>query len=185
MARRRSAVLRDRSLDGVRSTAPVVGGEGPFNSGRGRPISLMPSQKTYLSPEEQWDRTVRFCKRHWWLKDERLRYLAVVVRAHRLALAGDVLVPGIPNGGAERWPVMGVTSKGYTVGDGQDGWGFYMRFARWRGGCWGIPQEQVPCGPVRMVQLPGELASRSPADPEVRDYVLGTLRAGPHAVAPG
>jgi hypothetical protein len=129
-------------------------------------------QKTYLNPAEQWDRSVAVVQaapRNLVYRKELGDGLFIgrVVASHRLFCAGDVVFVYISNGMAERQPVWAVSSKGYRIKN------FYMQYHRCR--------ELFDAGPLRSVELPGHLAGRKPDDPDVRQFVVGTLRAGDSA----
>lgn len=78
--------------------------------------------KTYLSPEDQWDRTSKLaiddyasidCLPYLGLGLD--WYLGQIVLPHHLFAPGDFVVIRNTNGFAERQPVWGVSSKGYVI----------------------------------------------------------------------
>ncbi len=119
----------------------------------------------------------------------------VVVRNTRLFLKGDVVVVYCSNGGAERFDVFGKSSRGYTVRR------LMMRGQAWKwakathwvperhdyryrdklgpGLAWyrgpQCEQKRFQAGPLKLVELPDDLAKLSLDDPAVRQYVVGSL----------
>lgn len=91
-------------------------------------------KKTYLSKEEQWDRTVKFVLKSGF-DDSRLEdphenewFLGQIVLPHRLFVPGDLVVIRLSNGMGQRQPVWAVSSKGRQVQ------GLYLNYASaWRG----------------------------------------------------
>jgi hypothetical protein len=96
-------------------------------------------------------------------------FLGQVVSHHRFFRAGDVVFVYFSNGMAERQPVWAVSSKGYCVRN------YYMQYSRYHG------RKHFDAGPLRFVELPGHLVGRKPDDPDVRQFVVGTLLAGDSA----
>jgi hypothetical protein len=168
-----SCKSRSRSIQGKREEGiaqlALAPGFGSINTVKPRRTMR---QKTYLNPAEQWDRSVAVVQaapRNLVYRKELGDGLFIgrVVASHRLFCAGDVVFVYISNGMAERQPVWAVSSKGYRIKN------FYMQYHRCR--------ELFDAGPLRFVELPGHLAGRKPDDPDVRQFVVGTLRAGDSA----
>jgi hypothetical protein len=132
--------------------------------------------KTYMKADVQWDRTaalVLTARRPEVYHRELGGYgfhLGRIVQDHRLFLRGDVVLIHISNGMAERQPVWGVSSKGFAVR------GFYLKYARYR------DAKRFDGGPLRLVELPDHLTGKLPDDPDVRQFVVGSLRAGDAAL---
>ena len=135
--------------------------------------------KIYLSPAEQWDRSVMVAQEVppglMFRKElgDRLR-LGRIVRPHRLFRPGDIVLVLISNGMGERQPVWAVSSKGYCVKN------YYMQHSRGRRHQQDFA-DYSDFGPLRFVDLPGHLVGRTPDDPDVRHFVVGNLRAGDSA----
>jgi hypothetical protein len=153
-------------------------------------VHLSPEARSRLRQAHwRWARTLHLWEVSnfsgtWWIG--RLR------RPTRLFLAGDLVLGTWMNGGGERQPVWGRSSRGFDVVH------YYVQYARYQGwpkNTWErdnkIPKWQNealykrPCvqcmnfAPVEVLALPGALADiKSPADPVVRAYVLDTLCAG-------
>jgi hypothetical protein len=79
-------------------------------------------QKTYLTPGQQWDRTVSVAKtcpytHHSWPNAGLggAWHLGQIVQPHSLFCVGDFVVIHISNGQAQRFPVWGMSSKGRVV----------------------------------------------------------------------
>lgn len=139
--------------------------------------------KTYLSSEDQWDRSVALVLEHWQRNrteprlDDFRTALGVIAVPHRLLCPGDIVFVVCNNGAAKRYPVWAVSSKGYEIR------GLYLTFQRWRG------DKRRPGGPLRLVDLPGDLVGKRPDHPVVRRFAVETLvrrrnparREGPHA----
>jgi hypothetical protein len=159
--------------------------------------------KTYLTPEEQWDRTAAVAEAEFGppgyhglvrqmpgypmyeygrFQDGSLRgelipgtlFLVQARVSHRLFLAGDVFV-GIYHANDERNPIYGVSSQGYRLS-------WY-----WVGLLRSSDPRFRKAGPLRFhrnrvvvewVELPGRLVGKFPTDPDVRSFVIDTLRAG-------
>lgn len=132
--------------------------------------------KTYLTPEQQWDRTAALAlaapRGQVYRRElgEQGFHFGRIVQDHRLFLKGDVVLIHISNGMAERQPVWGVSSKGFAVR------GHYLKYSRYRGSQW------FPGGPLRFVELPNHLTGKRPDDSAVRHFVVGSLRAGDAAL---
>jgi hypothetical protein len=117
----------------------------------------MPSRKTLLTPEEQWNRTVQymdslyngFAKSSTWMPG-----LWVVRYPHRLLCLGDVLLVTQSNGMIERYGMTGVSSKGARLNN------YY-----------------IPLRPdSETVHLPGDLIDTRWDDPAIGRFVAD-LRA--------
>ena len=161
----------------------------------------MARQKTYLTPERQWDLTVEAVSREWppvdelgpcpyGLSNSDRGYpmcedslgrpdnfmLLQASRNHRLFLRGDVLIGWHGPSSVRQW-VWGVSSRGYRLDT------YFLPLFRQRAGvglgpdCRGLAflTNRVP---IVWLGVPDRLLGLHPADPEVRHYVLGTLRAG-------
>lgn len=152
--------------------------------------------KTFLTPEQQWDRTIALAAFGW--RQARtmanLR-LAIIVAPHRLFRVGDVVVITFMNGGGERQPVEGFSSKGFAV-KGRRKSGRYIQYGRYTNSMdFGSFQQEdkipawqfraredkeskfVPAGHMRFLEVPGHLQDRLVDDPAVRGYVLEAVRA--------
>lgn len=157
------------------------------------------ANKTFLTAAAQWDRTVALVMSelvpelgHRLLLDPdpddldlfaEMWMIGQVITPHRLFVPGDCVVAHV-NNGACHWPVWAVSRKGYRVCN------YYMVHERFR-----LRQETDPDkrklntarittfrrGPLRIVDTPGDLVGCQPDDPELRRFVLGTLRAGASA----
>jgi hypothetical protein len=113
-------------------------------------------QKTYLTPEQQWNRTVTLtmgAKFEEFLNCggdyeglQRSWYLGRIVQPHSLFRVGDFVAIKMSNGMAERQPVWGVSSKGHVVA------GMYLNYQNFRmmassaaafiGGCFAIQRRR-------------------------------------------
>jgi hypothetical protein len=127
--------------------------------------------KTYLAPERQLELSVALvlsAPRHllWTCKLGEDLHLGQIVQNHKLLLIGDLVFIRISNGMAERQPVWGVSSKGYSVVD------YYLQYARYRG------SQSFDAGPLRFIGLPGHLVGCSPDDPAAKMQML-QLRSQP------
>ena len=176
-----------------------------------------------MTPEVQYDRSVAVADKEYRRSNDPLDcllgdphrnyyfetgwwFLGVIVQPCRLFCVGDVVFVSLSNGGGERQPVYGFSSKGYAVSR------FYLRHrTHWMGrrpyyyqpntpsgrqpeGGWQRPPASTrgwraqyfgpggdaPRGPLRICsdELPGDLAGRRLDDPIVRRYAVETLRAG-------
>ncbi len=136
-------------------------------------------RKTYLTPEEQWTRTAAHYDalgRRWSTREIRLRLVAIVLRSDRHALAGDVLAIEFATG-AGRQMVVGVTSKGHTIGHERD----HSINGRWMtdSSLFGGGRTRGGKAPeIALVELPDELRALPVVHPDVRRFVVETLRAG-------
>jgi hypothetical protein len=118
----------------------------------------MPSRKTLLTPEEQWNRTIQYVNSLYNVFAEfpspQLPPLWVVRNPHRLLSLGDVLLVTLRNGMCERYGMTGVSSKGARLDN------YYI--------------------PLRsygdIVQLPGDLINAGWYDPAIGRFVAD-LRA--------
>jgi len=101
-------------------------------------------------------------------------YLVRARLNHRLFLAGDVFVATY-HANDERNPIYGVSSRGYRLS-----WYWVALFrssdSRLRMG--GQPRFHHDRVAVEWVELPGRLVGKFPTDPDVRSFVVDTLRAG-------
>jgi hypothetical protein len=96
-------------------------------------------KKTYLTPEEQWDKTavLAYCSCYKvsdafglgksWL-------IGRIVRPHKLFLCGDFVIFTITNGMAERQQVYAVSGKGIEVERFYLGYRAYAHQRKWTGG---------------------------------------------------
>jgi hypothetical protein len=162
----------------------------------------MARQKTYLTHERQWDLTVEAVCRQWPLVDEvgpspyglsnpdprgypvcedspgrpDNFMLLQARRNHRLFLCGDVLLGWYGPNNVRQW-VWGVSGRGYRLDT------YFIPLFRQRAGS-GLGPDGLGLEfltdrvPVVWLRVPDRLLGLHPADPEVRAYVLGTLRAG-------
>lgn len=103
-------------------------------------------------------------------------FLGRIRRNTRLFLKGDLVLVSINNGGAERFPVTAVSSRGYTV---KDKW---LKVRHWNtgplpkhGGHEPASKRSRPSGPLEVLDCPDELVGLRPADPGVRAWVLERL----------
>ncbi len=153
----------------------------------------MTRRKTYLTPEEQWDRTAAVVEvefgppGYYGLVRQKPGYpmyergplpsnlFLVQARVnHRLFLAGDVFVATY-HANDVRNPIYGVSSRGYTLD-----WYWVALFRssdprHRKGGRLRFCRDRVA---VEWVDLPGRLVGKFPTDPDVRSFVTATLRAG-------
>jgi hypothetical protein len=114
----------------------------------------MPTAKTFLTPEEQWKRTIQYVRRGW--SETNLRMLLWVVRTrHRLWCVGDVFVVTVGNGMVERYGMSGISSKGVKLRD------YYISLHSF---------------PDDVAQLPGDLIALQWDDPAIGRFVAD-LRA--------
>jgi hypothetical protein len=119
----------------------------------------MPSRKTLLTPEEQWNRTVQYMDsldNGFAKSTSSTRYprLWVVRHPHRLLCLGDVLFVTCSNGMVKRYGMTGVSSKGARLNN------YY-----------------IPLRPDReTVHLPGDLIDTRWDDPAMGRFVAD-LRA--------
>jgi len=128
-------------------------------------------RKTFLSPEQQWDRSVKLIRSHRKLFADPQRLgidlrLGRVVRAHKLFRRGDAVFILFTSRRRDRCRVAAVSSKGYKV---------LRFFARLSQGKDGQPDGR---GPIELVEPPDHLADKKVDDPAVRQFVVGPLRAG-------
>jgi len=144
-------------------------------------------RKTTLSPQQQWNRTadlVPLCMDEFvvdnWAADayERCLELYGKPQGHQKSpmhlgriryntrhfMKGDIVLVYLNNGGAERFPVTGVSSRGYLVQYK------YLRVRRWdtsrRPG-----QRKRESGPLEILEPPDELVGLRLAHPAVRAWV--------------
>ena len=127
--------------------------------------------KTYFSAEQQWDRSVKMLasRRKFFVDAHRLGIdlgLGRIVGPHRLFRPGDIVFVLFTSFERNRCRVAAMSSKGYAV------LRFFMRLS-----C-GNAEAPGPHGPIQRVDLPDHLSGRKPDDPAVRQFVVGTLRAG-------
>ena len=151
--------------------------------------------KTYIPPDEQWDRTVRL-----YADSGRIAmyarsglgngvFLGRIVEPHRLFLPGDIAVVERTHGGCQRYQVFAVTGKGYRVR------GMFLKFqadkynrsALVRRRIKGVKSkrklndvlpkfcETFDSGPLRLVEHPDNLEDCFPDSPAVRQFVVETL----------
>jgi hypothetical protein len=90
----------------------------------------------------------------------------------RLYLRGDLLIATY-HANDVREPVWGVSSRGYHLRH------YWVDLFRWRS----VTHDksmilETNRNHVRWVELPGELVGKHPIDPDVRSFVIETLRAG-------
>jgi hypothetical protein len=128
-------------------------------------------QKTYLSPEQQWDRSIKLIDSHrkLFVNPHRLGVdlqLGKVVRTHKLFRTGDVVFVVFTSWKRDRCRIAAISSKGYTV------LRFFIRLCQANSG---QPKDH---GPVQLVDLPDHQTNKRPDDPAVRQFVVGPLRAG-------
>jgi len=140
-------------------------------------------EKTYLSPEEQWDQTVEMvCRlqcpayKCYWAGDPyydrvfwedaflNTWYVGQVIQTHRLFCVGDLVIINISNGGGQKQTVWAVTSKRYTVK------GFYLAYKR---SCRG---KLLDAGPLRIVEGAEHLIGLRPDAPALRQFCVGLAR---------
>ena len=74
-------------------------------------------QKTYLTPEQQLDRTLGYALDNFPCKHEHV-FMGMMVRNTRFLRAGDFIVFHFDNGGGEHWRSYAVSSKGFRVKNG-------------------------------------------------------------------
>lgn len=148
--------------------------------------------KTALSPDRQWDLTAAFVAEEfepdsYGLVNQRPGYpiynerplpgailLCQARTTTRLYLRGDIFVANY-HANDIRQPVWGISSRGYHL---RYYWvDLFRRQARGRAP--GQPEAYHPNrAHMRWLELPGELVGKHPIDPDVRSYVIETLRAG-------
>ena len=145
-----------------------------------------------FSPDRQWDLTVelvakRFEPGDYALVNQEPGYpihrgdpglgallLCQARISTRLYLRGDVVV-GSFHANDVRQPVWGVSSRGYRL---HYYWVDLFR-TRWQPTAGrATPVYETNRSHMRWVELPGELVGRHPVDPDVRSFVIETLRAG-------
>jgi hypothetical protein len=147
--------------------------------------------KTVLSPDRQWDLTAALVARefepdYYGLVNQRPSYpiyherplpgailLCQARTTTRLYLRGDLFVANY-HANDIRQPVWGISSRGYHLR-------YYWvdLFRRAREAAQGQPVVyDANRTHMRWVELPGELVGKHPIDPDVRSYVIETLRAG-------
>lgn len=117
-----------------------------------------------------------WCADHW--------SMGVIVRNTRLFMVGDIVLVFFNNGNGERWPVFGLSSKGYRVSYK------YVQGFRYSRHDECTPTCVVRCPPtqrytnrtaLRFVEVPDEVWSQrgSKSDPAVvRQWLSDALRAG-------
>lgn len=143
--------------------------------------------KTYLSPACQWDLTAALAAAEFeagyyglanGLDDSPLPGILFLCRArlnHRLFLKGDVVIAHY-HANDEREPVWGVTSKGRVL---RYYWVQLVRASNQRR--WNWSKAAMFYGDrvaVEQVELPGRLVGQHPTAPDVRSFVIDSLRAG-------
>lgn len=145
----------------------------------------------------RWDRSVQLLREQLGsdFGGPKLPYEVFIVRfrrSTRLFLAGDLAIALVNNGQAERYPVTGRSSRGYEVVR------FYTQIRRYlyiprfnrqymrdrKRPRWQVDKE-IESGEnsfafenkdtAAIIELPGELAGKTPADPDVRRYVAERL----------
>jgi hypothetical protein len=162
-------------------------------------------QKTYLTPEQQWDRTVALLLAGPRYGDLTGMPIGRIVKNHRLFRAGDFVFISICNGQASRQKIYCVTSKGHVIS------GMYLGYREWsmlsnpcRHYCrvvrtikdgelrTAILKFKKRCrrplrkwrkvgfeqGPLRFIELPENLADCQPDSPPLREYILALARKG-------
>ena len=146
------------------------------------------SQKTFLSPPEQWDRTVAYWAEHHWDEPETSEWawftesynnwlLGVITKSTRLFNAGDLVVTSKSNG-ADRYNVYAVSSKGYRIKY------MYLPFDSTNEPLLNLRAAITPYVNAphnhRTLYIPGSpdnLTNLSPYDPDIRKYI-STLHDG-------
>lgn len=153
--------------------------------------------KTYLSPTEQVKLTLALVEQvcgglgyylmaigevgHLSRVDLWSGTIGQIIKPHRLFLPGDIIWVNLNNGQAERWPVYGISSKGYAVR------GFYLQYARWRSDFRihrrgsRITAVNLPGKPTqfkdkvfRFIEFPGRLVGKPPSNPDVQRFLAET-----------
>jgi hypothetical protein len=145
-----------------------------------------------LSHERQWDLTAglvaaEFEPEEYGLVNQRPGYpipderplpgailLCQARRTARLFLRGDVFVATY-HANDIRQPVWGISSRGYHL---RYYWVDLFRQRSRRGDAGSSLVFETNHSHMRWVELPGELVGKHPIDPDVRSYVIETLRAG-------
>jgi hypothetical protein len=154
--------------------------------------SARESESIVLSPERQWDLTASLVAERFEPGDYAFANQAagapiyagnpepgvlVMCQARittRLFIRGDLFVATY-HANDVRQPLWGVSSRGYRL---RYYWADLFR-TRWLGRAG--HQSAVHHNDrsrLRWVELPGELVGQHPIDPDVRSYVIETLRAG-------
>lgn len=146
-----------------------------------------------LTPDRQWDLTAaivaaEFEPDSYGLVNQRVGYpiyderplpgALVLCRAQvttRLFVRGDVLVANY-HANDVRQPVWGVSSRGYRL---RCYWvDLFRRDDPADASAGRAPTYHANRSRMRWMELPGELVGKHPIDPDVRSYVIETLRAG-------
>lgn len=159
-------------------------------------------RKTYLTPEDQWDRTAVLWMEHeregWlpagfekairiseWFSDGRFGpvrrstfpALGIVRRPHKVFCVGDAVVfTGMT--GQMRHEALCVTRKGRTIGKT----GMYVDQywdKRWEYEAGGGHQARTT-GIIERIEWPGHLVGKRLDDPDIRSFVVESARARPH-----
>ena len=150
--------------------------------------------KTYISPDEQWDRTVRLYAESGRFAMYALSglgngvFLGRIVEPHRLFLPGDIVIVERTHGGCRRYQVYAVSGKGFRVR------GMFLKFQADKHNRVPIPRrikgvkskrkldslmprqcETFDSGPLRIVEHPDSLGDAFPDSPAVRQFVVETL----------
>ena len=160
-------------------------------------------QKTYLSREEQWRRTVEVYSRFGWYARFAASaiganvYLGQIVTTHSIFLPCDVVVVEVTHGAGDRYPVYAVSGKGYTVRS------MYLKYQADKRSWGPLPKRKgvksrrklhelglcptVTCGsrflhtetyesgPLRLVEHPESLEGKFPGSPDVWRFVVENL----------
>ena len=148
--------------------------------------------RTTLTPEEQWDLTAALAGKLFEpgeyalvnqlpgypiYRERPLPGILLLCRAQRTTrffLTGDLFVATY-HANDSRQPVWGVSSRGYHLR-------YYWTdlFRRWQRNAGTNPSLTYESNRSRLqwVELPGELVGKHPIDPDVRSFVIETLRAG-------
>jgi len=148
--------------------------------------------RTVLSPARQWDLTAALAAKEfepdsYGLVNQRPGYpiynerplpgAIFLCQAHtttRLYLRGDVFVANY-HANDIRQPVWGISSRGYHL---RYYWvDLFRRRSRGKAAGGSVVYE-TNRSRMRWVELPGELVGKHPIDPDVRSFVIETLRAG-------
>lgn len=150
------------------------------------------SQKTRLSPLEQWDRTVaywtekshagdtEYAKASQW-SWEGGQYndwlLGVITKQTKYFNPGDLVITSANNGSADRYYAHGVSSKGYPINrmylayDGPDTKNSPLQLTDITAIFNGQADTHYKNRTLYIPDIPKRLAGRSPHDPLVREYI--------------
>lgn len=130
--------------------------------------------KTYLSRDRQVISTINLLieeqdhlyinwKAHWNYKDTCFGF---ITKPHRLFLLNDLIIVYLwSNGQASRWPVLCVSSKGYTIKN------FYLQ----RKSFWCKESDKPRNSYYDLIELPPYLANKTPDKADVRLYLIELL----------